>query len=229
MSNNSEPHVLDDTEEEVLEYRYSITSYGADYPVDGLVKRINDDSIFIPPFQRRFVWSQAQASRFIESLLIGLPVPGIFLAKEPETNRLLVIDGQQRLRSLSAFYEGLFGARAFKLTGIKSQFEGATYKSLPDEDRRRLDDSIIHATVVRQDHPSEDDTSIYLLFERLNTGGTLLSAQEIRACVSNGELNTLLARLNERPSWRHIYGDQDKRLGEVLGLLENGRGMQPHV
>ena len=61
-----------------LPFKYSITSYGADYDVDGIVKRINRDDIRIPEFQRSFVWTLQQASKFIESLLLGLPVPGVF-------------------------------------------------------------------------------------------------------------------------------------------------------
>lgn len=194
--------------EEVLPFKYSITSYGADYPVDGLVKRIEGGSIFIPSFQRSFVWTLKQASRFVESLLLGLPVPGIFLSKEEGTQKLLVIDGQQRLRTLQYFYTGIFAdsGREFALTGVQSEFEGATYKSLSDEDRRRLDDSILHATIVKQDVPSNDDSSIFHIFERLNTGGTLLQPQEIRACIYHGEFNDLLKQLNENKSWRMLFG-----------------------
>lgn len=97
--------------------RYLISSYGADYPVDGLVQRIQREDIYVPPFQRNFVWSHAQASRFVESMLLGLPVPGIFLFKEPDTQKLLVVDGQQRLRSLQWFYEGVVRGREFSLRG----------------------------------------------------------------------------------------------------------------
>src|SRR4051812_32969549 len=76
--------------------KFSITSYGADYTVDSLVKRMRAAAFTIPKFQRRFVWSQKHASRFIESLLMGLPIPSIFLYKEAGTNKHLVIDGQQR-------------------------------------------------------------------------------------------------------------------------------------
>src|SRR5258708_26821747 len=62
---------------------FSITSYGADYTVDTLIARLKTEAFYVPTFQRRFVWSQRHASRFIESLLMGLPVPGIFLYKEP--------------------------------------------------------------------------------------------------------------------------------------------------
>ena len=68
----------DDYEEEYT--RYDITSYGVDFDVEGLVRRLKRDEIFIPPFQRDYVWKMPEASRFIESLLLGLPVPGIFLA-----------------------------------------------------------------------------------------------------------------------------------------------------
>lgn len=199
--------------EEVIPFRYSITSYGADYPVDGLVRRIADGSIYVPIFQRDFVWSYAQASSFVESLLLGLPVPGIFLSKEYDTQKLLVVDGQQRLRTLQYFYEGVFAStgREFVLKGVQTQFEGKTYKSLTGEDRRRLDDSIVHATVVRQDEPSDDESSIYLLFERLNTGGTQLQPQEIRACIYVGEFNELLGQLNENESWRKVFGPTNRR------------------
>jgi uncharacterized protein with ParB-like and HNH nuclease domain len=87
---------------------YDIISFGADYDVDGLVKRMKRKEIYAPPFQRGYVWNIKQGSRFIESLLLGLPVPGIFLAKEPATNKFLIIDGQQRLKTLQFFFEGRF-------------------------------------------------------------------------------------------------------------------------
>ena len=95
----------DDT---VVPERYDITSFGADYDVEGLVRRLQRGDIFIPSFQRNYVWNQSLASRFIESLLLGLPIPGIFLARETESNKLIVIDGQQRLRTLQFFYDGFF-------------------------------------------------------------------------------------------------------------------------
>ena len=107
----------------------------------------------------------------------------MFLSKEEPTNKLLVIDGQQRLRSLQFFYDRIFGltGREFKLEGVQDRYDGRTIETLEIEDRRHLDDSIIHATVMRQDIPSDDDSSIYHVFERLNTGGKVLSGQEIRA------------------------------------------------
>jgi uncharacterized protein with ParB-like and HNH nuclease domain len=201
-------------EEETLPYKYSITSYGADYTIDSLVKRLKEGTIFAPPFQRDFVWTLRQASRFIESLLLGLPVPGIFLSKEQKTQKLLVIDGQQRLRTLYYFYEGIFDKTKcqFALTGVQSEFNGLTYKSLKDKDRRRLDDSILHATIVKQDEPSDDQSSIYHIFERLNTGGSQLQPQEIRTCIYNGKFVDLLGKLNQNSAWRSTFGKIHSRM-----------------
>lgn len=207
--------------DEALPFNYSITSYGADYPTDSLVKRMVREDILVPPFQRGYVWNLKKASRFIESLLLGLPVPGIFLSKEKETQKLLVIDGQQRLKTIQYFYNNLFEPteQIFALDGISPQFNGKTYNSLSEEDRRRLDDSIIPATVIRQDEPSEDQDSIYQIFERLNTGGDKLQAQEIRACIYHGEFNDLIKELNNHPEWRNIYGRVDARMKDQELIL----------
>ena len=192
-------------------FRYGITSYGADMPVDGLVKRLERDTILIPQFQRKFVWTYSQASRFIESLLLGLPVPGIFLFKEPKSRKFMVVDGQQRLLSLYHFYQGTLRHREFRLIGVAPEFMRKTYRSLTPESRRDLDDSIIHATIFQQDHPTADRSSIYSVFERLNTGGSPLQPQEIRACVYRGKFNDLLSMLAKNTHWRTVYRSENTR------------------
>ena len=181
--------------EEVQPFRYAISSYGADYPVDSLVKRIREGAIYVPKFQREFVWDLKDASRFVESLLLGLPVPSIFLSKEWDTGKLLVVDGQQRLLSLRYFYDDIWGptGKEFRLKGVQSEFEGRTYSTLRDEDRRQLDDAILHAIVFKQDEPSEDESSVYEVFQRLNTGGKKLTPQEVRSAVHHsGRIRDLL-------------------------------------
>jgi hypothetical protein len=211
-------------DKEVIPYNFEITAYGADYDVEGLVKRVKRGDIAIPTFdpeieetesgivgfQRRFVWRKTQCDRFIESLLLGLPVPGIFLVKEPD-GVLLVLDGQQRLRTLEKFFDGEFNDKIFKLESVQERFEGLTYKELPDDDRRRLNDAIIHATVVRQDSPEREQESVYLIFERLNTSGTALQPQEVRSALYSGELADLIRQLNENEDWRAIFGPPSPR------------------
>ena len=200
---------------------YDITSYGSDMPVDGIVKRLNNNSIFIPSFQRSFVWTLKQATRFVESLLLGLPVPGIFLSKESSTQKYLVIDGQQRLRTLQFFYNGIFepNSKEFVLKGVQKQFENCSYRTLSEQDQLRLDNSILHATIVQQEHPANDDSSIYYIFERLNTGGTPLQPQEIRSSVYHGALNDMTKLLNENQAWRLVLGIPSRRLKDQELIL----------
>lgn len=217
--------------EEILPDTFAITSYGADYPIDGLVKRLEGGDIIIPKFsiepeegqttvgfQREFVWKKSQSDRFIESLLLGLPIPGIFLVKEPN-GKFLVLDGQQRLHTLQSFYSGILQGIQFKLSEVQDQWVGKTYKTLHPDDRRRLDDSILHAIIVRQDVPTEDQSSIYMIFERLNAGGTILQPQEIRVALYHGAFAALLSKLNENGEWRTLYGRKSSRLKDIELIL----------
>lgn len=212
---------------------YEIVTYPADYTLSVLVDKWRRGQVKIPPFQRNFVWNQAQASRLIESFLIGLPVPSIFLYTDrSDMNNQLVVDGQQRLRTVAYFFEGYFGEennagrrQVFKLTGLhaSSPYVNKSYKDLELENPaawNRLNDAVLRAFVIQQLDPN-DDTSVYLVFERLNTGGTQLSPQEIRNAVSHGRFNELLHEMNSSSLWRTIYGspDPDKRQRDVEMIL----------
>ena len=207
---------------------YTIRSYGADYTVDSLVKRMEKEAFIVPNFQRKFVWSRTHASRFLESLLMGLPVPGIFLYKRPEDGRHLVIDGQQRLRTLHGFYTGFFREIKFRLIGVREPWNGLTYDELDVDDQLRLDDSIVHSIIFNQESPEDAIDSIHFVFERINSGGIRLSPQEIRNCLAEGKFTDLTADLNENESWRNIYGKHSLRakdqelITRVLAFLERG-------
>lgn len=228
-----------DPDTEVISTSYEITSYGADYDVYGLVRRMQIGDIVVPSFdpeyqgtgevrafQRAFVWRQTQMSRFIESLLLGLPVPGIFLVRD-RANKLLVLDGQQRLRTLQMFYDGVANEKKFRLTNVQDPFNNLSYDDLEPEDRRRLDDSIIHATVLRQESESGAQNAVYSIYERLNTGGSPLQPQEIRIALFAGSFLAGISLLNQNPHWRSLYGPQSPRFRDhelilrVLALYEN--------
>jgi hypothetical protein len=202
--------------------RYSITSYGADMPVDSIINRMENKDLIIPEFQRSFVWPFRRACQFVESLLLGLPVPGVFLSREEPSGKLIVIDGQQRLKSIYWFWKGNFQptGEVFSLKWVQPTFDGLTYKSLSDEDRRQFNNSIIHATVIRQDAPPNDNSSVYRIFERLNTGGMQLQPQEIRSAVRyKTSFNALLKELNRTPSWRKLFGPPHSRMRDQELIL----------
>ena len=212
--------ILEETDD-VIPFKYSITSYGTDYPVDSLVRRLEDGDIIVPNFQRGYVWSLREASRFVESLLLGLPVPSIFLSAEQQTQRLLVIDGQQRLLTLLAFLKGAWPIteKSFRLRGVTPEYENLSYQELPPHARRQLLNSPLHAIIVRQDQPSEDSSSIYHIFERLNTSGVSLTPQEIRTAIYHGPFIDLLRRLNQNHAWRAIYGTPNRLMRDQELIL----------
>lgn len=206
-------------EEQPPEVTYSTQ----DFPVDALVKRLERRSMRIPQFgvddpahrvagfQRGFVWSKAQMDRFIESLLLGYPVPGIFLVKQAD-NIMLILDGQQRLETLRRFYGGMHNERAFKLENVGAEFKGLTYDSLDESLRLKLDDSFMHATVVSTDGSKAVNDAIYGIFERLNAGGTQLTPHEIRVALYAGQLMVIVEQLNNNEDWRELYGPPNRRI-----------------
>ena len=210
---------------------YDIVTYPADYTLEVLATKLDRDEILVPGYQRKFVWSIKQSSRLIESFLLGLPVPAVFLYNEPETNKLLVVDGQQRLLSVSYYFRGTFGEevrgrrRVFRLTGLneRSPHLGKTFEELSASDEgavNRLKNAVLRAFVVQQLRP-EDHSCVFHVFERLNTGGTLLVGQEIRNCVYHGPFNEAMIRLNRLPEWRDVLGrkGEDKRMRDIELIL----------
>lgn len=212
--------IEDTTERENDSIYFSVASYGADYSVDVIISRLKKQQIIVPDFQRKYVWDIKKASRFIESLIIGLPVPGIFLSRDIHNqNKMLIVDGQQRLLTLQYFYSGRFKDKVFKLSSVCPELEGLTYDELSPDDKGRLDDAIIHATIIKQETPSNDDSSIYMVFERLNTGGVVLQPQEIRACIYYGKFNNLLNELVKIPAWRSLFSKESTRMKEQELIL----------
>ena len=201
----------DESDEPINVAEYRITSFGIDYDVPGIMQRLVDDDICMPEFQRGYVWKIRQSSRFIESLSKSLPVPGIFLYRDPETEKQWVIDGKQRLTTLRMYYEGRIDNREFALTGVHPDYEGRRYVDLSEKDRRKLNNSIIHATIIRQDKPDDGGSSQFAIFERLNTNATPLSDQEVRAAIFEGKFNDLLEKLNKNQAWRMLFGKVHRR------------------
>ena len=192
---------------------YQINTFGADFTVDGLVRRFDRGDIFIPEFQRNFVWTWSQASKFIESILLGLPIPSVFLYREEDTQKHLIVDGLQRISTLHAFHKGKFpyGDRIFRLKDVKKRYAGLSIDDLDASDHRRFEDAVIHAMIIQQMSPDCNNSSVFHIFDRLNSNGTPLQPQEIRAAIYHGTFQQLLGKLNMDDGWRDIFGPVHKR------------------
>ena len=201
----------------------AISYAGTDFDVEGLVRRLTRGDILVPTFghqdptveaagfQRNFVWRRAQMDKFIESLLFGFPVPGIVLVQQAD-KRYLVLDGQQRLRTLANFYKGTYAGQVFSLKTVAQEFEGLTYETLNESQRRTLNNTFIQAIIVRTDGTPASLDAVYQVFERLNSGGTQLTGHEIRVALYAGKLIDYIAGLNLSPDWRALYGSTSPRL-----------------
>jgi hypothetical protein len=204
-----------------------LTYFGTEFDIHGLVRRFNAGAIIVPAFdpqvdlpdpnaqgfQRRRVWTTNQMDRFIESLLLGFPVPGIFLVEQPG-KKYLVLDGQQRLTTLASFY-----ANHFALKNVEQDFRTLTYSGLTDEQRRTLDDTFIQAVIIRAPGTVDEYESVYQIFERLNSGGTNLQPHEIRVALYGGPTVDAIRSLNEDADWRAMYGPKNARLKDQELIL----------
>ncbi|WP_082543526.1 DUF262 domain-containing protein [Sphingomonas sp. Leaf339] len=234
MPDNDEWRVQDTEEspdqEPEPKLEYEIMNYPADITLGGYVDYWNKNELIIPDFQRKYVWDRVRASKLIESFLLGLPVPGTFLYKQKSKPGFLVIDGQQRITSVVRFIKGTFEDSVFRLKNVSARFEGKSFLDLDEDDQFKIRSSVLRATIIQQINPL-DDTSIYQIFERLNTGGVNLNPMEVRQCVSYSPLVIALKRMNEDVAWRKLIGQEkvDKRFRDVelvlrcLALSEEGR------
>lgn len=175
-----------------------------DYPVRTLMDMIVDGELKLnPDYQRKYRWDDIKASRFIESLVLNIPVPVVYLAEEPD-NTFTVIDGQQRLTSLFRFLKPSELGHVFPETGleklilsdlkVRDDMNEKHYLELDQTDKSSIAKRPIRCIAVL----NESDSMLkFEVFERLNSGSASLTDQEVRNCTYNGRLNDLLKELAE--------------------------------
>lgn len=208
-----EENVDAETETSTVEFNIVVTA--SDWTLELLASKFTSGDIIIPDYQRKFVWDITRASTLIESFAIGLPVPQVFFYENSE-GQLEVIDGQQRITSITYFFEGYFGEaddngnrKVFRLKGLEQRkdLEGKTFEELDDRTKRKIKNASLRGVTVKQLTPEQEQPeSVYHIFERLNTGGQPLNAQEIRNAVYRGPILKELEALNSDKNWRKIYG-----------------------
>lgn len=159
-----------------------------------------------PAYQRRLRWDRKKKSRLIESFLMNVPVPAIFLY-EFDLNRYEVMDGQQRLSTILEFY-----SNEFKLTGLSvwSSLNGKQYSKLPPRIQRGLDRGKLSSIILISDASIENDPAIgdirTQVFDRLNTGGVKLNAQELRNCLFSGPFNEMVTESAADRRFTDVWG-----------------------
>lgn len=247
MADNSETLWFDDYADEVDDIQieeYDITAAPNDFNVLTIHSFLESGAVRIPGFQRNYVWDIGRASKLVESLILGLPVPQVFLY-EVERNKFLVIDGQQRLMSIYYFIKQRFPRKDKRaelrtifdqhgkipdnvihddtyfenfrlklpetLPNHPNRFKGLSYATL-ESYKTQFELRTIRNVIIKQNSPQGDDSSMYEVFNRLNTGGINLKPQEIRTSMYHSLFYEMLYRANSLSAWRRILANQEPDL-----------------
>jgi len=237
MENHEEKWTEGDEEEEDYSFKeYDISASPNDFNIRTIFDFIEQGVFEIPGFQRNYVWDIKRASKLIESIIIGIPIPQIFLYEESKNN-FLVIDGQQRLMTIYYFITGRFPhlekrselRKIFvehgkipdeilqsddyfsdfklklpsQLPDKPNKLNKLNYSSFDDATKTSMGLRTIRNIIIKQNFP-HDDSIIYEIFNRLNTGGVNLSPQEIRTSLYHSEFFDALYRINLDGRWRRL-------------------------
>jgi uncharacterized protein with ParB-like and HNH nuclease domain len=190
----------------VSERKVLIQQY--DYAVRTLLDMVlEDDLILNPEYQRQYRWDDLKASRFIESILLNIPVPVIYLAEEKD-GTFSVIDGQQRLTSLLRFIKPDAG-EIFRINGLKvrADINGFSFDELERSDKSAITKRPIRCIVVLNE---SDQALKFEVFERLNTGSSKLTDQEVRNCIYHGNFNDLIKLLAKNEKYLEMISLPEK-------------------
>lgn len=227
----------DDQETNFYVTEYDITAAPNDFNITTLNSFISSGIVKIPGFQRNYVWDIKHASKLIESILIGIPIPQIFLFEESR-NKFMVIDGQQRYMTIYYFKSKRFPRiekryelrRIFDnegqipnkilsdneyftdfnlslpelIPGKKNKFNNLNYNTLEDDDKTTFDLRTIRNIIIKQNSPEDDNSVIFEIFNRLNTGGVNLKQQEIRTSLFHSDFYDMLYKINLDDNWRQL-------------------------
>lgn len=176
-----------------------------DLSLNTLREQWEQKELVVPEMQREYVWDNGRASRLIESLLLNIPVPPVYFA-ERDDSVLEVVDGHQRVHSIVRFLSNEFPLSGL---GILSEYLRNRFHELPPREQRFLKSRSLRAVVIGRDsHPNMK----FEVFERLNTGGVALNAQELRNSLYRGSLNKLLRRVaKECTAFRTVIGGKKAR------------------
>lgn len=195
----------DEINEKYKKGEVRIVTEQARYPLNTIVNLVNsDDYILNPEFQRRHRWDTSRKSKLIESFIMNVPIPPIFLY-EAEYSVYEVMDGLQRLTAISQFYEDKFALQDLEEW---KELNGLKYSQLPEQVKKGIDRRYISSIILLQETAktvAEANRLKQLVFERINSGGEKLKAQEIRNALYPGGLNNLTISLSRNEHFCRMW------------------------
>jgi len=196
----------------------TVRTQNIEYTPEMIIKRVNSGEIKLSPdYQRNHRWDNKTSSRLIESMILNIPIPLIYLSQDIDLDdetgegisRYSIIDGQQRLTAIRNFF-----TNTFPLTKLETfkELNGYYFKDLPDFLIRRLEDRGIK--FLRIDSTLDPELKYYI-FEKLNRGSVNLEPQELRNSIYRGEFNNLLKKLAKYENFRKLLKIKDDKNSKV--------------
>jgi hypothetical protein len=181
--------LVEAAEEQIVELSKRIEFYLTEYSIELLASKMEKGQFVVPAYQRAFTWEPERKSRFIESVLLGLPIPFLFFWEMPD-GKLEIVDGSQRLRTLEEFILG--GFRLGELEGLTA-CSNFTFADLPDARQRKIENRSIRGIVLNE---HADEQARFDMFERINTGSKIANKAEVRRGALNGPFMNLIIELS---------------------------------
>lgn len=183
---------IDAAEAQIVELSKRIEFYLTEYSIELLANKMNKGEFVVPGYQREYTWEHERKSRFIESLLMGLPIPFLFFWEMPD-GKLEIVDGSQRLRAIEEFVLG--DLRLTALDGLTSLSE-FKFSELPPSRQRKINNRSIRGIVLNE---HADEQARFDMFERINTGSKIANKAEVRRGALSGPFMDLIIELSKTP------------------------------
>lgn len=194
-------------EAQIVELSKRIEFYLTEYSVELLASKMRKGEFVVPAYQREYTWEDDRKSRFIESLILGLPIPFLFFWEMPD-GRLEIVDGSQRLRSIEEFVLG-----DFQLGELQSltALSGFKFSDLPESRQRKINNRSIRGIVLNE---HADEQARFDLFERINTGSKIANKAEVRRGALAGSFMELIIELSSLSKFVALAPVSKKGLSE---------------
>lgn len=192
---------------EILERSKRIDSYLNEYTIEFLADKMKDGNFVVPPYQREFTWEPRRKSRFIESILMGLPIPFLFFWEMPD-GKLEVVDGSQRLRTIEEWIHG--GLQLDELEELPA-LSNSKFSDLLEARQRKVKNRSIRGIVLNE---KADDQARFDMFERINTGSKAANKAEVRRGALGGPFIDLVIELAKNAHFAKIAPVPQKALNE---------------
>lgn len=192
--NKPDPEQIKEAEKQIREYSRTVKFTVVEYTFEFIVEKFNAERYYVPDYQRNLIWRPKEQSKFIESVLMGLPIPFVFFWQDNE-GRMEIVDGSQRIRTIRDFMDGKITLRNLETLPAAN---GLVYGDLPTSRQLKFAESSLRVIILDN---ATDAITRTEMFTRINTGGTQANEAEVRRGSLPGAFMDLIISLSNSPEF----------------------------